>query len=218
MDRVELRQQAKPRDAPLFREPVEVAGDTGERCELPRPLQRLLRAARPQQELEPDRSLVREAAEQLHLGQREPDVVGTIEDREDAQRLVLVEQRHGHQALRDVAGGLCGLPPEPRVALDVLHDEGLARREHPAGDSRSRGKRRPTSSSEPWPATASKTSSPAASSSRKIEDALAEKIARAVSTIDWRRERCSPSPVRTPAATAARNRSSLTSRRPRCSR
>ena len=56
--------------------------------------------------------------------------------------------------------------------------------EHPPAIPVPAGKRRPTSSSEPWPATASKTSSTAASSSRKIEDALAEKIARAVSTID----------------------------------
>ena len=136
----------------------------------------------------------------------------------DAQRFVLVEQRHGHQALGDVAGGLCGLPPEPRVALDVLDDEGLARREHPAGDSRSRGKAPTDQLIGAVAGHGFEDESPAASSSRKIEDALAEKIARAVSTIDWRSDRCSPSPVRTPAATAARNRSSLTSRRPRCSR
>jgi hypothetical protein len=46
------------------------------------------------------------------------------------------------------------------------------------------GKRRPTSDSEPSPATASKTSSSVSSSSRKIDDAFARKIARATSTID----------------------------------
>ena len=69
-------------------------------------------------------------------------------------------------------------PPEPRVALDVLDDQGLPRRA-PSRRFLFAGKRRPTSSSEPCPATASKTSSPAASSSRKIDDAFAQKIARA---------------------------------------
>jgi len=46
------------------------------------------------------------------------------------------------------------------------------------------GKRCPISDSAPSPATASKTSSSAASSSRKIDDAFALKIARATSTIE----------------------------------
>src|SRR5205085_3476650 len=65
------------------------------------------------------------------------------------------------------------------------------------------GKRVPSRLSDPSPATASKTSSSASSSCRKIEAALAEKIARATSTIDWSRARCSLSADMTPAETAA---------------
>src|SRR5215210_4747958 len=66
------------------------------------------------------------------------------------------------------------------------------------------GIRIPTRCSSPSPETASKTSSSVFSSSRKIDDALAEKIARAVSTIDFRSARCASSAPMTPAATAAR--------------
>src|SRR5437764_14465382 len=65
------------------------------------------------------------------------------------------------------------------------------------------GKRVPIRLSDPSPATASKTSSSASSSCRKIDAALAEKIARATSTIDWSRARCSLSADITPAETAA---------------
>src|SRR5215211_3302239 len=66
------------------------------------------------------------------------------------------------------------------------------------------GIRIPTRCSSPSPETASKTSSSVFSSSRKIDDALAEKIPRAVSTIDCSSARCASSAPMTPAATAAR--------------
>src|SRR6185295_1368672 len=65
------------------------------------------------------------------------------------------------------------------------------------------GKRVPMRLSDPSPATASKTSSSESSSCRKIDAAFAEKIARATSTIDWSRARCSCSADMTPADTAA---------------
>ena len=67
------------------------------------------------------------------------------------------------------------------------------------------GKRIPTRFSWPSPETASSTSSPASSSSRKIEDARASKIARATSTIDCSSALCDSSDASDPAAAAARS-------------
>src|SRR4051812_29423893 len=69
-------------------------------------------------------------------------------------------------------------------------------------------RRRPTRNCSSSPATAAKTSSSASSSSRKIDDALAPKIARATSTTDRSRRANSSSEPRSPDATAARKRSS----------
>jgi hypothetical protein len=65
------------------------------------------------------------------------------------------------------------------------------------------GKRDPTSSAEPSPEAASKTSSSVSSSSRKIEEARAPKIARATSTIECSNARCASSEASTPTAVAA---------------
>ena len=53
-----------------------------------------------------------------------------------------MQERRGHEPLRDVAGALGDVAREARVVLDVLDHEGRPRREHPAGDPRSGGKAR----------------------------------------------------------------------------
>ena len=58
-----------------------------------------LRLARLEQEVDRDRGLVREQAEELHLLQAEERLLRAVEDREDAERALLVQQRSGHQAL-----------------------------------------------------------------------------------------------------------------------
>ena len=65
------------------------------------------------------------------------------------------------------------------------------------------GIRIPIRSPSPSPETASKTSSSVASSSRKIDDALAPKIARATSTIDCSSARWLSSDGSIPVATAS---------------
>ena len=166
------------------------------------PANERLRAAPLLEEVERDRRLAREETEQVHVGERELRLA--VEHLEDAERPLLLEERDRHEPLRHVAGSRRELAGEARILRDVLEHERLARDEHPARDP---GARRESAgrggASSPSPEIASKTSSSVASSKRKIEDARASKIARAVSTIERRSATCpSSEPIR-PVASAA---------------
>src|SRR5205085_306391 len=88
----------------------------------------------PLKQVERDRGLVREQAEQIDLGQLQLGLRGPVEHLEYAQRALLDEQRHGHQVLWDVAGRLrLGARPA-RVGTQVVDDERLTRCEGPTGD------------------------------------------------------------------------------------
>ena len=88
-----------------------------------------------QEEVDGDRGLVREEAEELHLVQAEERALGPVEDLEHAERRLVVEERRRHQTARDVAGALRDVPGEAGILADVLDDERRPRREHPAGDA-----------------------------------------------------------------------------------
>ena len=66
-----------------------------------------------------------------------------VEDLEDADRALVVDERHGDERPRHVAGLLGGRPAEPGVARDVRQRERLAGREHVAGDALVRPDRQP---------------------------------------------------------------------------
>ena len=104
----------------------------------------------------------REQAEQVHLRRARTGPLRPVEHLEHAERALVVEQRHRHQPLRDVARLLGDLAREARVASSVLDRRAAAawrapsrRCPVPAGSACRR------SVSSPSPATASKTSSSA---------------------------------------------------------
>ena len=101
-----------------------------------------LRLPRLEEQVDGDRGLIREEPEELHLLEAEERLLGPVENREDAECSFLVEERRGHQPLRDVARALGDVAREARIVLDVLDDERRSRRENPAGDSRACGKAR----------------------------------------------------------------------------
>ena len=114
------------------------AGNAGQRGEAALARQGRARQACPLQQVERDRRLVREQAEQVDLREPQLRLGGPVEHREHAERTLLDEQRHGHHALRHIAGRLGGRARPARVRAQVVDDEGLARREHPAGDAGAR--------------------------------------------------------------------------------
>ena len=71
------------------------------------------------------------------------DVLRPVEHLQDAEHLLVVEQRHGHHPLRHVPGPLGDVAGEARILLDVVEHERRARREHPAGDPGRRRQPRP---------------------------------------------------------------------------
>ena len=163
-----------------------------------------LGAPRPPQQLERDRGLVREEAEQVHLGERERrrPRAGRAPRARRARRPRRGAEPPSARAARSRS-------TRPRRARTACPSSG--RRRRAAGASRApspatpvlEGKRRPSSVPEPSPATASKTSSSASSSSSRTDAAFAWKMPRAVSTV---------------ACSSARNASSAPSdaRRNRC--
>ena len=151
-----------------------------------------------------DRRLGGEQAEQLHLPEREAGLRGPIEHLEHAEHALLVEERDGHDALRARSrsaprcrGRSAGRPARPRARAASASE--ATQPAIPVDD----GKRWPTRNCSCSLATAAKTSSSASSSSRKIDEPCAPKIARATSTIDRRSRVKSSSEAITPAATAA---------------
>jgi hypothetical protein len=84
--------------------------------------------------------LIREQAEQLHLAERELDGLRAVEDVQHAERPLLVQERHRHHRVGDVAGALAGLTRPARVVLEVVDDQRLPRDEHPARDPGAGGK------------------------------------------------------------------------------
>src|SRR5262249_60252358 len=57
------------------------------------------------QQVERDRSLVREQPEQLHVTERELDLEGAVEHLEDAECALVVQERPGQHRPRDGAAG-----------------------------------------------------------------------------------------------------------------
>ncbi len=167
-------------------------------------LERRAGAPRPLQQVEPDRGLVREEREQIHLGERERLVVGPVEHLEHAERPLLDQQRDGHQPVRHVAGRLGGLPREAGVLLQVVDHERLPCDEHPAGDPRAGREAHADDLVLALARDRLEDELVGRSSNRKIDDAFAPKIARATSTIDCSSARCPSSEASAPTAAAAR--------------
>ena len=140
------------------------------------------------QQVERDRGLIREQAEQIHLGEAEARAL-PVEHLEDAECPVAAEERHRHQTARHVAGRLRGLTREARIAAHVVEHERLPCGEHPARDSRSLRQPLPEERLGALAGDGLEDEFAGSSSSRKIDDALAPKIARAVSTIERSRSR-----------------------------
>ena len=184
------------------RSPVEAVDplcEPGERREVAVAAREPLRAV---EHAERHRGLVGEHRQEVELGEREGGVLRAVEHGEDAEcALVGRHERRGHQSLGDVGRLLGDVAREPRVAADVLEDDRLARREHPARDARPL---RDAAAEQRVLALAgdrAKTSSCVAGSCRRIDEARAAKIARA-----------------TPTTEASRPESSFTPSLPRCRR
>ena len=96
-----------------------------------------------EQQVEPDRRLCREAGEELELRDAERSVWGAVEDREHAERPLVVEERRGDDAVRDVPGRRRTLAGEPGIVREVVDDERLPRDEREPGDARARREPRP---------------------------------------------------------------------------
>ena len=171
----------------------------------PPPPEERLGLPRLEEEVDRDRGLVREQAEQLHLLQAEERLLRTVEDREHAERPFVVQQRRGHEPFRDVAGALCDVARDQRGSLWTSSmTRGVRVASTQPAIPVPAGKRVPSSVSSPSPTTASKTSSSVSGSSSRIDEARAPKIDRATSTMAARSARKESSEPTTPAATAAR--------------
>ena len=94
----ELGEEPKARLAPLVLERVDGGREARDDLELARRrAEEALGLAGLEQEVDRDRGLVREEAEELHLLQAEERLLRAVEHREDAERALLVEERRGHE-------------------------------------------------------------------------------------------------------------------------
>ena len=110
----------------------------GEASELALAVERRPRAPGALEEIERDRGLIAEEAEQIHLGERERLDIGPVEHLEDTEHPVVDEQRNRHQSARDIPGRLRRVAREARVLRQVVDDERLPRHEHPARNAGAR--------------------------------------------------------------------------------
>jgi hypothetical protein len=91
------------------------------------------------EQIERDRRLIPEEPQELHLLEREPRLLRPVEDIEDADCLLLMDQRHGHQSLGHVAGLVGDLASAPtRILAHVVENQRLPRHQNPTRNTGTR--------------------------------------------------------------------------------